>query len=245
MSGPGAVDRWSSRWSSPPTYRRWPASRPRSFTTRLPGCQGRFVCRWSSVTSRDSTLDEAAHRLRWPAGTLRSRLARARDKLRRGLTRRGLVLPAAALAADSSHSIRLGLRLTRLCDSTTPSRDPIRGRTGRLVLGGVPCPGGASSHVHQQAETDRDDLVAHCRRRHRRGISHALSSEPGRAQTAARRSAAADCGQVRRHKPASGPGSDVRRRPRARPTGKTGTQCHDDGLCGDQAAGERRRVMRR
>ena len=39
------------------------------------------------------TLDEAARRLRWPAGTLRSRLARAREKLRRGLTRRGVTLP--------------------------------------------------------------------------------------------------------------------------------------------------------
>ena len=38
------------------------------------------------------TLDEAAHRLRWPVGTLRSRLARAREKLRRGLTRRGFAL---------------------------------------------------------------------------------------------------------------------------------------------------------
>ena len=46
------------------------------------------------------TLDEAARRLRWPAGTVGSRLARARDKLRRGLTRRGVALPAAALAAD-------------------------------------------------------------------------------------------------------------------------------------------------
>ena len=45
------------------------------------------------------TLDEAAHRLRWPVGTLRSRLARARQKLRRGLTRRGFALPGAALTA--------------------------------------------------------------------------------------------------------------------------------------------------
>jgi RNA polymerase sigma factor (sigma-70 family) len=44
------------------------------------------------------TLDEAARRLRWPPGTVRSRLARARDKLRRGLTRRGVVLSGAALA---------------------------------------------------------------------------------------------------------------------------------------------------
>jgi RNA polymerase sigma factor (sigma-70 family) len=43
-------------------------------------------------------LDEAARRLRWPAGTVRSRLARARHKLHRALTRRGIVLPAAAFA---------------------------------------------------------------------------------------------------------------------------------------------------
>ncbi len=45
------------------------------------------------------TLDEAARRLRCPSGTLRSRLARARDKLRRRLTRRGFALPAVALTA--------------------------------------------------------------------------------------------------------------------------------------------------
>jgi RNA polymerase sigma factor (sigma-70 family) len=44
-------------------------------------------------------LDEAARRLHCPPGTLRSRLARARDKLRRKLARRGIVFPAAALAA--------------------------------------------------------------------------------------------------------------------------------------------------
>src|SRR5260221_12650621 len=41
------------------------------------------------------TLDEAARRLRCPAGTVRSRLARAREKLRRGLATRGVGLPAA------------------------------------------------------------------------------------------------------------------------------------------------------
>ncbi len=49
------------------------------------------------------TLDEAARRLGCPAGTVHSRLARARDKLRRSLTRRGVVLPAAALTAALSH----------------------------------------------------------------------------------------------------------------------------------------------
>jgi RNA polymerase sigma factor (sigma-70 family) len=44
------------------------------------------------------TVHEAARQLRWSHGTVRSRMARAREKLRRGLTRRGIVLPAAALA---------------------------------------------------------------------------------------------------------------------------------------------------
>src|SRR5262249_12099560 len=43
--------------------------------------------------------DEAAARLRWPSGTLRSRLVRARDKLRRGLARRSVVLSTTAMAA--------------------------------------------------------------------------------------------------------------------------------------------------
>ena len=45
------------------------------------------------------TLDEAARRLRWPAGTLRSRLARVREKIRRGLARRGVAMSTLATAA--------------------------------------------------------------------------------------------------------------------------------------------------
>jgi RNA polymerase sigma factor (sigma-70 family) len=40
------------------------------------------------------THDEAAVRLNWPVGTVRSRLARARDQLRDRLARRGLAAPA-------------------------------------------------------------------------------------------------------------------------------------------------------
>jgi RNA polymerase sigma factor (sigma-70 family) len=64
---------------------------PRSF--RLPV----VLCYFEGLT-----LDEAAHRLRCPAGTVRSRLARAYDKLRRGLTRRGVVMPAAGIASALS-----------------------------------------------------------------------------------------------------------------------------------------------
>jgi RNA polymerase sigma factor (sigma-70 family) len=64
---------------------------PRSF--RLPI----VLCYFEGLT-----LDEAARRLRCPAGTVGSRLARARDKLRRGLTRRGMALPSAALAVAAA-----------------------------------------------------------------------------------------------------------------------------------------------
>ena len=151
------------------------------------------------------------------------------------------LLPAAAAGRGLAPRSASASISSLLCDIHHPGRDPVRGRTGRLTLGGLPCPGGAPSHVREQAETHRHDLTPSRRRGHRRGISHSLSGEPGRAQTAARRSPAA---QARRHNPASGPGPDVRRRPRARPPGKTGAQCHDHGLRGDQAAGERRRAGR-
>ena len=75
------------------------------------------------------TLDEAARRLDCPAGTLRSRLARAREKLRRGLTRRG-VNPSAtgmatALASRSSSASVSSL----LCETT--SRAAVRFASGQ------------------------------------------------------------------------------------------------------------------
>jgi RNA polymerase sigma factor (sigma-70 family) len=77
------------------------------------------------------TLDEVARRLHWPAGTVRSRLARARDKLRVGLTRRGVVLPAAAIVAALSPKPAAASVSSALCDATT--RAAIRFIAGQSV----------------------------------------------------------------------------------------------------------------
>ncbi len=63
------------------------------------------------------TVHEAARRLHWSHGTLRSRMARAREKLRRALTRRG-VIPAAALSALLSPRSVSASVSSHLCETT-------------------------------------------------------------------------------------------------------------------------------
>ncbi len=83
----------------------------------------------------DLTLDEAARRLQWPAGTVRSRLSRAREKLRRGLTRRGVVLPAASMATALSARSAGASVSPALCDATTKAA--IRFAAGQAVAPSV------------------------------------------------------------------------------------------------------------
>jgi len=65
------------------------------------------------------TLDEAARRLRCPSGTVGSRLARAREKLRLGLARRGVALPAAVVTAFLAPRFARASIPPLLCETTT------------------------------------------------------------------------------------------------------------------------------
>jgi RNA polymerase sigma factor (sigma-70 family) len=64
------------------------------------------------------TLAEAARSLRCPAGTLHSRLARAREKLRSRLTRRGLVLTASACGVALSDRSASAFVTPAVCEKT-------------------------------------------------------------------------------------------------------------------------------
>ena len=80
------------------------------------------------------TLEQAARRLRCPAGTVRSRLARAYDKLRRGLTRRGVALSAAAIATVlSSRSASASFVSSSLCETTARAAIQYAGRKAATV----------------------------------------------------------------------------------------------------------------
>ncbi len=79
------------------------------------------------------THDEAAARLHWPVGTVRSRLARGRDRLRNALTRRGVTAPIVVGPLASWISVDISASAASTA-SVSPARFRANLLTGRLAL---------------------------------------------------------------------------------------------------------------
>ena len=128
------------------------------------------------------TLDQAAQRLRCPAGTIHSRLARARDRLRRGLTRRGVALPAAALAMALAPAVARASVSSSLCETTTRAAIGFAAGQAAAPVGDGPCPGGSEIHAREYRETL---FTVHDRAGdsgHRRGVYDICPGEERRAR---------------------------------------------------------------
>jgi RNA polymerase sigma factor (sigma-70 family) len=77
------------------------------------------------------SVDDVARRLGWPRGTVATRLARARERLRKGLARRGLTLPGAGLVAGLSAAVPARLK----AGAVRAAGEVLAGRT--VVPGGA------------------------------------------------------------------------------------------------------------
>jgi RNA polymerase sigma factor (sigma-70 family) len=82
------------------------------------------------------TALQVAEQLGWPPGTVRSRLARGRERLRSRLIRRGLALSSAAIVAILTADSALAAVPIRLADATT--RAALLVAAGGVAAGAVP-----------------------------------------------------------------------------------------------------------
>jgi hypothetical protein len=82
------------------------------------------------------TAEEAARQLGWPAGTVRSRLARGRDRLHARLVRRGLAPSAAGLVATLASRAAWASVPVKLLNET--ARMATFAVAGRMAAGAVP-----------------------------------------------------------------------------------------------------------
>lgn len=92
-----------------------------------------LLCYWEGKTN-----EEAARRLGWPTGTVKTRLAKAREVLQRRLTRRGVTLPAGAIT----------MLLTPAATEATPAL--LVAATAKLIHG---CGAASSATVLALAES--------------------------------------------------------------------------------------------
>ncbi len=93
------------------------------------------LCYWEGLTQ-----EQAAAQLGCPLGTVRSRLARARDLLRRRLTRRGLAPMAVAIGAETGLIRKLPPLAPDLVQSTVQAAVRVAaGQAAKEVVCGVVC----------------------------------------------------------------------------------------------------------
>jgi RNA polymerase sigma-70 factor (ECF subfamily) len=106
------------------------------------------------------TNEEVADLLRWPVGTVKGRLSRARDLLRSRLLRRGMVLSAAfLLTALSQGRVFAEVVPAELVTDTVRLARKFGSRAGRLNLyssDSVPPPEKLSAHVDRLSRSGRN-----------------------------------------------------------------------------------------
>ena len=169
------------------------------------------------------TVHEAARRLRCSHGTVRSRMARAREKLRRGLTRRGVVLPAAALAAALAPRSASASVSPHLCETTAHAA--IQFAAGHSAAPfAEPLARGSEIHVAPQAQARHAGPVVGRRRRlehslfqRRKATEQQAHNSPGRTGRAVR-------GPAELSEPEARSGPHVRGGPRGRSAKQSGAR---------------------